>query len=278
MAGLTARQIREIKRIISEHTELLMELTVGGGKVSPELVKKLKLPKEIKDMITTGYKYGKLGVIQGKDLSKMTVDEVDKLIKQVKITTRQQKSIEYLKAQTQLTIDSLTQRITNGVLSAALQSQISMYEAVKQVVPSAIENNTDRYKVAQQLRDMTNDWERDWHRVVHTEMWNAKVQGEANAIVDNESPLSQKGKDTLVFKRPAHNACNKCKQLYLERDGITPKVFKLSEMQAFGTNYGLKQADWKPVVGTVHPNCMCVLSVMPDGYHFDKFGQLEMDD
>ncbi|MCM1216809.1 MAG: hypothetical protein NC548_20100 [Lachnospiraceae bacterium] len=275
--AITPGQLRQIKKIIEEHMNVLMELTVGDSKPSEKLLKQLNLPKELTDLITSSYKYGKLNIAQGKNLADMSPAQVTQFIKKLTLNPRQKKSIEYLKAKTQATLDSLTTKIVTGVVNTVLNDQIGMYQAVKQVIPGAIAQHQDRYQVVQQLRDMTGDWERDWHRVAHTEMWDAKVQGEANAIADNESPLSKKGTDTLVFKRPGPMACNKCKQLYLEKDGVTPKVFKLSEMQAYGTNYGLKQADWKPVVGTVHPNCMCPLSVMPNGFHFDSRGQLEMD-
>lgn len=275
--AITPSQLRQIKKIIEEHMDVLMEITVGDSKPPEKLLKQLNFPKELTDLITSSYKYGKLNIAQGKGLADMSPAQVTQFIKKLTLNPRQKKSIEYLKAKTQATLNSLTTKIVTGVVNTVLNDQIGMYQAVQQVIPGAIAQHQDRYQVIQQLRDMTGDWERDWHRVAHTEMWDAKVQGEANAIADNESPLSKKGIDTLVFKRPGPLACNKCKQLYLEKDGITPKVFKLSEMQALGTNYGLKQADWKPVVGTVHPNCMCPLSVMPDGFHFDAKGQLEMD-
>lgn len=275
--ALTPSQIRQIKKVIEEHMNVIMELTIGDTKVSPETLKKLGVPKSVSNLITDSYKYGKLTTVMNKNLSKMSPQEVNDMLKKLKVSSRQQRSMEYLKAKTQLSIDNLTQRMTSAVITSALQNQLDMYHAIGQVVPEAVKKNTDRYKVVQQLRDLTQDWERDWHRVAHSEMWDAKVQGEANAIIDNESPISKKGEDTMVFKRPAPNACNKCKQLYLEADGITPKLFKITELQANGSNYGKKQADWKPTLGILHPNCMCPLSVMPDGYKFDSSGQLTPD-
>ena len=275
--ALTPSQIRQIKKVIEEHMNIIMELTIGDTFVSPQTLKKLGIPKSISNLITDSYKYGKLSTVVNKNLSKMSPQEVNSLIKKLKVSTRQQKSIEYLKAKTQLSIDNLTQRMTSAVVTSALQGQLNMYQAIDKVIPNAVKEGTDRYKVIQQLRDLTQDWERDWHRVAHSEMWDAKVQGEANAIIDNESPISKKGRDTIVFKRPAPNACNKCKQLYLESNGVTPKLFKITELQSNGSNYGKKQADWKPTLGILHPNCMCPLSVMPDGYKFDTSGQLTPD-
>lgn len=277
MARLTKAQIQQIKRIISDHMEVLVHIITGDGNPSPQLLKKLKLPKEITDVITSSYKYGRLGVLSGKDLSTMSEKEVEELLRNLKLTKAQQNSIEHSKIKAQQAIDSLTQRITSGVITMAVQSDLSMWDSVKDTIPTALENNTPRYKVIQELREKTGDWERDWHRVAHTEMWDAKLQGEAEAILNNESPLSQKGSETKVYKRPAHNACAKCKQLYLEKDGVTPKVFLLHELISFGNNYGKKQADWVPTVGTLHPNCMCPINVMPDNTKFDSQGNLVPD-
>lgn len=275
---MTRSQINKIKKIIADHMEVLLHILIGEGKPSPDLLRKLKLPKEITDMITSSYQYGRLGVIQGKSLTAMSEREVEQLLRRLKLTKAQQRSVDYSKLRAQQAIDTLTQKITATTVTLALQSDQTMWQVVKEVIPDALENNTPRHRVIQQLRDKTQDLNRDWHRVAHTEMWNAKLNGEAEAILNNESPLSKKGADTMVYKRPAAStACKKCKQLLLEPDGVTPKVFKLSELIQNGDNYGLKQADWKPVVGTIHPNCMCPINVMPDGTKFDSQGNLVPD-
>lgn len=274
MARLTRTQLRQIKNIINDHMEVLMQVLVGDGHPSPALLKKLHLPKSLTDLITTAYQYGRLGVIKGKDLANMSEEDVQKLMRDIKLTPAQKRSVEFTKLKAQQSIDTLTQRLTSSVVTMAIQSDISMWNAVKEVIPAAVEHDTPRYKVIQQLREKTGDMNRDWHRVAHTEMWDAKLQGEAEAILNNESPLSKQGVETLVYKKPAKNACNKCKQLYLMEDGITPRVFKLSELVAYGTNYGKKQADWVPTLGVVHPNCMCPLNVMPPNTEFDSQGNL----
>lgn len=276
--ALTKKQIEKIKQIIDKHMDIIMSLTTGEGKKpSSAVLKKLGLPPEFANLITDSYKYGKLGVLKGKPLDKMSPDEVEKLIKKTTLSAAQKDAVELSKINAQQHINSLNAKITSSVMSIAIKQQLNMYTTVEKVVPQAIENSTERYKVIQQLRDLSDDWERDWHRVAHTEMWDAKVRGEAQAIFDGESPLSKKKGETKVFKRPAPNACSMCKKLYLEPDGITPRIFTLSELQANGNNYGKKQRDWVATVGTVHPNCMCPLSVMPDGYHFNSIGQLEPD-
>lgn len=276
---MTKKQIQLLESIIKEHMNVIMQLTAGVGdkKLTPSLVKKLGLPKEISDLITDSYKYGKMSAIAGKPLDKLDDKQLKPIMDKLKLTPAQQKSVEYAQMNAQVHLANLQSKIVSTVISTAIQDQSNMYSSIKQVIPDAMSNATPRYKVIQQLRETSNDWERDWHRVAHTEMWNAKCTGEAQAILDGESPLSSDKGDTMVFKRPSPNACKHCKELYLEKGTNKPKVWKLSELIANGTNYGLKQADWKPVVGTVHPSCTCPLSVLPKGYHLNNDGVIEPD-
>ena len=275
---MTKNKIELIKKIIQEHMSVIMSLTTGGvKKPSPNLLKQLGLPKDITDLITDSYTYGKLNVLSGKNLNNLSTKEVEKLLRDVKLTSSQKRSVEFARINAQQHLDVLQSKIVSNVVNLALNDQINMYNTVKQVVPDAIRDNTDRYEVIHQLREKSKDWERDWHRVAHTEMWNAKINGEANAIIENESPLSKKGIKTRVFKRPAPNACPMCKKLYLEKNGKKPIVWDLDELMANGTNYGKKQSEWKATLGTLHPNCMCPLSVLPDGYHLDDEGVMKPD-
>lgn len=271
---LTASQIRQIKDIINNHMGILSQIMVGEGNPSPALVKKLGLPKELTSLVTTAYKYGKLSILQGKDLSTMSAAEVQNLMKKIKLTPSQQQSVNQMKLKAQTNLDSLSQRITSTVVNSALQSDLQMWQAIKEVIPAAIQNDTPRYKVIQMLREKTGDMNRDWNRVVHTELWDAKCHGEIEAIIHNEHPMTTKGASTNVYIKPAPSACNKCKQLYLEKDGVTPRVFEVSELLANGNNYGKKQADWLPTVPPLHPNCMCTLNVKPDDTEFDSQGNL----
>lgn len=277
MARLNRNQIKQITDIINNHMEVLMQLAVGDGTPSPALVKKLGLPKEISSLITDAYKYGKLSVLKGKDLSKLSAADVEKMMRDLKLSKAQQYAVDGLNAKAQLNINSLTQKITTTVISSAIQNDMNLWTTVKDVIPAAMENGTPRYQVIQELREKSGDWERDWHRVAHTEMWGAKCNGEVQAIVNGESPLSHDKGDTKVYMRPSPMACNKCKQLYLERDGKTPKVFKVTDLMANGTNYGKKQADWVACVPPLHPNCMCTINVMPKDTKFDDDGNLVLD-
>lgn len=120
--------------------------------------------------------------------------------------------------------------------------------------------------------------QRDWFRVVHTEVHNAVELAKAEAIAGSSS------RDVRVYKRPRPDACAYCKLLYLRPDGKTPRVFRLDDLLAAGTNAGRRagsptrsgrsRTQWRAVVGAVHPFCTCELSVIGAGHTFDAEGRL----
>ena len=65
--------------------------------------------------------------------------------------------------------------------------------------------------------------------------------------------------------------CRHCIRLYLTNGvGSQPKLFRLQELEANGTNIGLKVNDWKPTVNSTHPHCRCDLNYLPKGYVWDE--------
>lgn len=67
--------------------------------------------------------------------------------------------------------------------------------------------------------------------------------------------------DVEVFKKVVNDShlCPWCARFY----GVTePKIYKLKDLQANGSNYGKPKAQWKPVVGSTHPLCRCELDVV----------------
>ena len=73
------------------------------------------------------------------------------------------------------------------------------------------------------------------------------------------------------FKDVYNGACKHCIKAYLT-GGIDsePKIFKLSELRANGTNIGKKPEAWLPVIGGMHPHCRCTLNKYNPLYSWDS--------
>lgn len=104
--------------------------------------------------------------------------------------------------------------------------------------------------IVSSIGSQLKDWNRDWGRIVETEMENIFLLGVAQTIMEEH------GSDALVYKDVFPGACSHCRHLYTTGgSGSEPRIFKLSSLIANGDNIGRKARDWKPVVGATHPYC-----------------------
>ncbi len=84
------------------------------------------------------------------------------------------------------------------------------------------------------------------------------------AEVGNEDP-------TVCFLVIKDNVtCKECLKIHLMPDGITPRLWKLSELSG---GYHVRGEDF-PSVLLLHPHCRCTMIMVPTGYGFDKSGHL----
>lgn len=86
----------------------------------------------------------------------------------------------------------------------------------------------------------------------------------SNATVDevmisslvNQSSASE----VRVYKRVMNDGklCGWCSKFYMNKDG-SPKVYRLTDLLANGSNDGRAKSEWKAVIGSTHPRCRCQL-------------------
>lgn len=279
---LTKDQIKKITEIIESHVGVILKTATGQGNVDPKLLKKLKLPADTPSMIQSSFILGKLvQLLEENDIKKMTFDELKKKAQEYSLSTVERNSLNYAKHNAARYVTGLGQKMTNAIMSKinnqsqAVNLKVVEQNIIKDTVAQGILKQKTRGQLASDLGHETGDWKRDWQRVAHTELWDARLQGEVITILQGDSIYSNtKRGDTIVFRRPAPDGCSHCKRLYLEADQVTPKLFKLKDLMANGDNVGKKVADWQPIVGVTHPNCNCPLAVMPDGFEFDSTGEI----
>lgn len=110
-------------------------------------------------------------------------------------------------------------------------------------------------------------------RIVQTESNTVKnfsildAVGRISAMNGQEDPVMF----FVVKKSGGHVPCEECVRLHLMPDGITPRLWKMSEL-----NPGYhKKGQENPSVGGTHPNCLCVLTSLQPGYSFNQSGRVE---
>lgn len=110
----------------------------------------------------------------------------------------------------------------------------------------------------------------DVRRILDTEAQNVRNVGSLDGIVrvNNAAGIE----DPIVFWVVVRDdsLCNECKKLHLLKDGVTPKVWKLSDV---GSGYH-KKGESTPKIAGLHPHCRCSMTTLLPGFGFNKSGRI----
>lgn len=295
MPVLTDKQKRQVEAIIRDHHLAFMVEALGPTAVDPEDLARITKKGLVKTggkersrsmvSLAAAHEIGVLAAKLGeKDMAKLSDKEFWDYVKHAppNLSPHEREAIAAARDKVGQCITGLRDKMTSEFRRAAHEADAKvrrgLLTTVRREAAAGILRKKSVQEIAAALRRKTKDTKRDWLMIAHTEVHNALEEGKANAIL-NAMPA---GSDPLVFKRPRPDACAYCKVLFL--DGNKPRVFRLSDLAANGTNQsrrakrptlkGKNATEWLPVLGAVHPWCQCQLHVMPDGFEFDKNGEL----
>lgn len=110
----------------------------------------------------------------------------------------------------------------------------------------------------------------DVKRIVETESTVVRNMGVDDAIQRVSAMAGVEDPDVFFVVVRDGKRCSECTRLHLMPDGVTPRVWKRSEVKA---GYHTK-GDPTPSVGGLHPHCRCVMSVLMPGFGFDGAGKV----
>ena len=267
---LTKAQVKKLQELIRERYLTFTWDALGDGALSPtelEILKRKGIIREsVRELSGDAHAFGKIAALFARDAArKLTYKEVEAIAKKMAPTTAvERKAIEYARDHAGTHIRGIMDDTIKDATAAIARRSDAALRAVREGVSDSIKNRETISELKTVLYDAIDSRGRDWQRVAHTEI-NTSIQ---NAIYGEIREKSDEGPNQLVFKRPNPDACAHCKRVYLKADGVTPRIFKLSDLQ--DTNVGLKAKDWKPTIGSVHPWCNCQLSIVTDGHDFVK--------
>lgn len=274
---LTPEQINELLSIIHTNQAIIIGKQLGLEYLS-EYDKSLleangvdyqNLYSEESDSIFQSFNLGMLAqaLKDTKALNKLSYKDLKTYIKQgdyIPITKKEQAVIYSIKNQSLSDIRSLNGRIFQDV-NGILNNRTSQEEFIREELKEGMEKKKPLREIANDLHKKTGDWSRDFDRIVEYQANTAYQQGRASFLSQTE------GDDCEVWKRVFQSACKHCLSLYTTAGFLSePKVFKLSELRANGSNIGRKTSEWKPVVGSTHPFCRCLLKHKRKGFSWNK--------
>lgn len=147
--------------------------------------------------------------------------------------------------------------------------------SVKARVMRAVEEGVGRGEdpagaVATELEGLWTKVESEVSRVVETEMTLARNTGFLEAVGHVNAKLGID--DPLVYFVVVRDRylCGDCRSLHLMPDGVTPRVWRRSELSS---GYR-KRGEMRPSLAGSHPSCRCSLTTVLPGYGFDSAGML----
>lgn len=154
------------------------------------------------------------------------------------------------------------------------RTKAKVVNVVQSALNEAWDNQEDidlRDVMQGQLREAFGEAKRRVRDIIATEANTAKNTGLLDSIIKVNA--QQAIEDPVVGWLCVHDndLCEECRRLHLLDDGVTPRLWYLSEC---GHQYH-KKGDPDPKVGGLHPNDRCTLITVMPGYGFDSAGDIQ---
>jgi len=196
-------------------------------------------------------------ILKEKDLRQLNGEDFRLFIEKgqyVPLSSREREEYEIARAKTYNHIKGLANKITGQTRDILLEQ--NKMDLIADELLEGVRERKSAAKIISTIGHRTEEWDRDWKRIVVTELQDIYNLGRAVEFAKRYTD------EVLVWKQVYEKACRHCISLYLTHGiGSQPKVFKLKDLRLNGTNIGLKTFEWKAIVGTTHPHCRCDLMV-----------------
>lgn len=273
----TPQQIEELLTVLDKYTTTFIAQKVGTNILTRKDLDLLrssgidltKIPVGASN-VSHAFKFGLLSDAVGNDVAKkMSYDQFKTYLssgKFIPLNTVEEAALQNLKIQTYSDVKRLGNRMSDEmrhefVMANKKAHTIKHSKTVTDAAKRAIEHRQGVSHIVSELGHLTKRWDRDLGRIGDYVLHTAFDEGRASSFERRD------GDNALVYKDVYPGACAHCQKAYLEGGvGSEPKIFKLSDLKANGTNIGRKVTEYLPVIGPLHPWCRCTLERVPFGF------------
>ena len=265
---LTKTEIEEIIQIIQERVGISTYLTTGialPGLDIDKLRSKGMFKGDTGSVIEDAYLYGILSTLDP-SMAIASYPVIKAAILAMPLSEIEKQAAEWLSTNAAMYCKGLGNTIEATTLRIVHDStrEMAMLGKIRETLSEGVKARKTHSQMVTLLRVSTKDVQRDWHRIVNTEIHNARTQGTAQGL------RKQFGDDVTVIIRSHSDCCDLCRAAYSK--GGTPKVFSLKELSS-RNNVGRKAAELKkePGLPPLHPHCFCeVMRFDPKIQTFDS--------
>lgn len=223
-----------------------------GERVIPGVVQSAYL-----DSIDTQREYGEK--VTGKEPAPVQKELVKETVDQIQKRTERfmDESLKRLQNRMIAAVELEAQKINDGNLEATKEGEDT-------------EEKMARSPVGRALREAGEAHRADWNRLVNSNVTLASAVGTHQAIQEIFARDDDDVKVAWVAVRD-EKTCTFCRSASRNPDGSF-KLYKMSDFQPAGYNYGRKKDQWKLCIPGAHPNCRCTLVYVPRGFVIDNSG------
>ena len=257
----------KIKTLIKLYHLNFLYNTIGGDYLSEDETNflednlgKSKLDTSKIPLLDKIFAFGQVAQKIGlENANKITKKDLEDWLEENKIKVTAQ--LEKIKAQAYL-----------DVLSKQFQIEKDLRQGVLN------EANKEDFKMSNVVEYIKGKFE-DWAYLKNTISYVSESALNEGKVEEIKSQAGKDGEeDPIVYKVPIQDEklCSHCRRAYLKSDG-TPRLFRLSELAANGTNIGRKPNEWLPTLQQLHINCRCLLQYYEEipgttksDYEFDE--------
>ena len=251
----------KIKTLIKLYHLNFLYNIIGGDYLSEDEINflednlgKSKLDSFKVPLLDKIFAFGKIAQKIGfENSNKITKKDLEDWLKENRIKATEQ--LEKIKAQAYLDV---------------LSKQFKIEKDLRQGILN--EANKEEFKMSNVVEYIKEKFE-DWSYLKDTISYISESALNEGKIEEIKNKIGEDKVDPLVYKVPIldEKLCSACKKAYLNNDG-TPRLFKLSELAANGTNIGRKYKSWLPVISQMHLHCRCLLQ------YFENLPNTTLDD
>lgn len=265
--------IEKIKKIAKKYHNAILLKYAGKEELTQSEIDELKqaglYDEDNQQIIKNIYHYN-LAYRHGDENAPDSLDDFNETKPELPENEQVEASVDYLTENFETQINKQKDSVVNK-LTEAIRNANQNFKFQK-LTEDEILNNKDLSvaNLKSRLEEISGEADRDWDRIVNTEVSNAISLGSVDRIAgENEEKDS---KEVYVYRIPQKDACQSCKKFYMDSDG-SPKLYRFSTLLGNGSNFGKKRSEWKPVADATHPNekCSQVLELKP-GFKLETDG------
>jgi hypothetical protein len=133
-----------------------------------------------------------------------------------------------------------------------------------------IDSDVIQAKLGGALAEIFGTAKHEVRRILDAETQKARSIGHLAGIDRVSSSLGIKDPAVFFVVKKDKELCDECRKLHLLDDGITPRVWKRSEL---GSGYH-ERGDPNPKITGLHPNCRCSITMILPGFGFTSSGNI----